>query len=114
MVAWEDGRGGESMNTLKAYYLCCPIWGNKDWVGELFTRDAKPKDFLAQYTSVFNTVEGNTTFCGLPSEATIARWRQDTPEGFRLHSNFHKPSATTNDSQTPSPKPCCFWRCWTP
>lgn len=76
------------MNTLKGYYLGCPVWSNKDWVGELFTRDAKAKDFLKQYTSVFNTVEGNTTFYGLPSEATLARWCQDTPEGFRFALKF--------------------------
>lgn len=76
------------MSTLKSYYLGCPIWSNKDWVGELFTRDAKPKDFLKQYTSVFNTVEGNTTFYGLPAEATIGRWQQETPEGFRFAFKF--------------------------
>ena len=76
------------MNTLKGYYLGCPIWGNKGWVGELFTRDAKPKDFLKQYTTVFNTVEGNTTFYGLPTEATIARGHQDVPDGFRFALKF--------------------------
>jgi uncharacterized protein YecE (DUF72 family) len=91
------------MNTLKGYYLGCPIWGNKDWVGELFTRDAKPKDFLAQYTSVFNTVEGNTTFYGLPSEATIARWRQDTPEGFRFAFKFSQ--AISHDKRLSNAEP---------
>ena len=90
---WAEKSSGFSqsahlMNTLKGYYLGCPIWGNKGWVGELFTRDAKPKDFLKQYTTVFNTVEGNTTFYGLPTEATIARWHQDVPDGFRFALKF--------------------------
>jgi len=53
---------------IERYFLGCPIWSNKDWVGELFAPDAKQKDFLQQYASVFNTVEGNTTFYGLPTE----------------------------------------------
>ena len=75
---------------IKGYYLGCSIWGNKDWVGELFTKDAKTKDFLQQYASVFNTVEGNTTFYGLPSEATVARWREETSEGFRFAFKFSR------------------------
>jgi uncharacterized protein YecE (DUF72 family) len=74
--------------TLQGYYLGCPIWGNKDWVGELFTADARPKDFLPQYASVFNTVEGNTTFYALPAEATTARWQAETPADFRFAFKF--------------------------
>lgn len=74
--------------TLRNYYLGCPIWGQKNWVGELFTRDAKPADFLRQYASVFNTVEGNTTFYGMPTPATVARWSDETPSTFRFCFKF--------------------------
>ncbi len=74
--------------TIERYYLGCPIWGQKNWVGELFTRGAKPGDFLAQYASVFNTVEGNTTFYGMPTEATVARWQEETPPTFRFCFKF--------------------------
>jgi uncharacterized protein YecE (DUF72 family) len=73
---------------LKNYYLGCPIWANKSWVGELFTSDAKPADYLAQYSSVFNTVEGNSTFYGLPSEASVQKWLKATPDGFRFCFKF--------------------------
>ncbi len=73
---------------ISKYFLGCPIWGNKDWVGELFSKDAKSRDFLRQYASVFNTVEGNTTFYGLPSDATINRWNSDTPDEFRFAFKF--------------------------
>jgi uncharacterized protein YecE (DUF72 family) len=74
--------------TIHNYYLGCPIWGQKNWVGELFTRDAKPADFLHQYASVFNTVEGNTTFYGMPTESTVARWCDETPPTFRFCFKF--------------------------
>lgn len=73
---------------LHGYALGCPIWGLKGWVGELFTRDARPADFLRQYSSVFNTVEGNTTFYGVPAPATVARWRDETPPDFRFCFKF--------------------------
>jgi uncharacterized protein YecE (DUF72 family) len=71
-----------------AYYLGCPVWSNRAWVGELFSTDAKAKDFLPQYASVFNTVEGNTTFYGLPKQATVARWRGEAPAGFHFCFKF--------------------------
>lgn len=81
----------------KGYHLGCPIWSNKDWVGELFSIDAKQKDFLTQYASVFNTVEGNTTFYGLPTEKTMARWLAETPKGFKFSLKF--PRAISHDKR---------------
>ncbi len=72
------------------YYLGCPVWSKKQWVGELFTSDAKPADFLRQYASVFNTVEGNTTFYALPKPASVRRWREETPPHFKFCFKFPK------------------------
>ncbi|MCG3121430.1 MAG: hypothetical protein ALAOOOJD_04522 [bacterium] len=72
------------------YYLGCPQWSNKKWVGALFTGDARPTDFLKQYASVFNTVEGNTTFYALPQSTTVKRWREETPAHFRFCFKFPK------------------------
>ncbi len=72
------------------YYLGCPVWSKKQWVGELFAADAKPADFLRQYSSVFNTVEGNTTFYALPKPATVRKWRDATPPHFRFCFKFPK------------------------
>ncbi len=72
------------------YYLGCPVWSNKQWVGELFTPNAKPADFLRQYSSVYNTVEGNTTFYALPKPASVRRWREETPLHFKFCFKFPK------------------------
>jgi uncharacterized protein YecE (DUF72 family) len=76
--------------TLTRYQLGCPIWANKEWTGELYTRKAGPKDFLREYATVFNTVEGNTTFYGLPSTSTVERWKNDTPVDFKFFLKFPK------------------------
>lgn len=73
---------------IQRYSLGCPIWASKDWVGSLYTKEAKPKHYLSQYAQVFNTIEGNHTFYGLPSENSVKRWNQETPDHFRFCFKF--------------------------
>ncbi len=80
---------------IRHYYLGCPMWAHKSWVGEFFTPKAKPGDFLRQYSAVFNTVEGNHTFYGLPNPPTLLRWREETPAEFRF--SFKFPRAITHE-----------------
>jgi uncharacterized protein YecE (DUF72 family) len=77
-------RGGASW----PYSLGLPFWGFAEWVGNFYRPRSKPADFLGQYSSVFGTVEGNTTFYSLPSEETVAKWREATPPGFRFVFKF--------------------------
>ena len=76
------------MALIRPYYLGCPMWSNKAWVGNLFTRGAKPAQFLAQYSRVLSTVEGNTTFYGVPSENTVRNWLAAAQPGFRFCFKF--------------------------
>lgn len=71
-----------------ALYLGCPMWALKSWPGPFFPSGTKPRDFLASYSRRLNTVEGNTTFYALPEPATVARWRDETPPGFRFCLKF--------------------------
>ncbi len=64
------------------------MWGHRHWVGRLFSADADAKDFLAQYSSVFNAVEGNVTFYGLPTVDTVARWNEQVADNFRFCFKF--------------------------
>jgi uncharacterized protein YecE (DUF72 family) len=74
--------------TLARFHLGCPVWSNRDWIGELFAAGAKPGDFLRQYSAVFDTVEGNNCFYGLPKPETVARWREEAAPGFRFCFKF--------------------------
>jgi uncharacterized protein YecE (DUF72 family) len=66
------------------FFIGCPMWGYKEWVGNFFPARTPASDFLRIYSRQLNTVEGNTIFYSLPSAETIARWRQETPPTFRI------------------------------
>lgn len=68
--------------------LGCPVWACAAWRDSLFTRRAARDDYLPQYASVFDAVEGNSTFYGLPTEATVARWHEQVPRHFRFCFKF--------------------------
>jgi uncharacterized protein YecE (DUF72 family) len=70
------------------YYLGCPVWACERWKGSLFTRQAPREKWLEQYSSVFNAVEGNSTFYGLPSLETVRRWATTAQLGFRFVLKF--------------------------
>lgn len=70
------------------YSLGCPIWSNPKWVGRLFARKSKQSDWLRQYSQVFSTVEGNSTFYGLPQPETVQKWAEQTHEGFTFSLKF--------------------------
>lgn len=76
--------------SITKYHIGCAVWSLKEWVGNFFTDDAKQGDFLSQYASVFNAVEGNTTFYHIPQEKTIKSWGQRTPDGFKFCFKFHR------------------------
>lgn len=72
------------------YHLGCTAWSLNDWVGQFYTDDAKQEQFLAQYASVFNSVEGNTTFYNTPNAKTIENWGRRTPDGFKFCFKFNR------------------------
>lgn len=69
------------------YHLGCPVWACPDWVGSLFSTRDRTK-WLEQYSKVFSTVEGNSTFYGLPSRETVERWARTTAKGFQFCLKF--------------------------
>jgi uncharacterized protein YecE (DUF72 family) len=66
------------------FFIGCPMWAYKEWVGNLFPTHTPQSDFLRLYSRQFNTVEGNTTFYASPSIETMQRWCQETPASFRF------------------------------
>jgi uncharacterized protein YecE (DUF72 family) len=70
------------------YFLGCPAWACPEWVGQLFPRGTKRAEFLRHYSLLFNTVEGNTTFYGMPTLDTVRRWADEAMPGFRFALKF--------------------------
>lgn len=73
----------------------CPMWANRDWVGRYLPSDTPAGRELEPYSQVCNSVEGNTTFYATPDAASVARWRDSTPEDFRFA--FKLPREVTHD-----------------
>ena len=69
-------------------YVGSTRWGNKNWVGKLYPKGTKEKDFLAQYVRQFNCIELNTLFYSLQSKEIIARWASLTDGHFRFCPKF--------------------------
>lgn len=76
------------------YHLGCPVWACPEWVGSLFSTKDRKK-WLGEYSSVFSTVEGNSTFYGLPARETVQRWAESSCDGFRFCLKF--PKAISHD-----------------
>ncbi len=66
------------------FYIGCPVWSFKGWVGNFYPPDTKPKDFLREYSRRVTTIEGNTTFYAVPAPKTIESWVTETPDAFRF------------------------------
>jgi len=61
-----------------------PMWYLPEWRGGLLSPDSASTTALKDYSQVFDSVEGNTTFYGLPDAARLAHWWQQVPESFRF------------------------------
>jgi uncharacterized protein YecE (DUF72 family) len=66
------------------FYVGCPIWSWKGWVGNFYPEGTKPSEFLGEYARRLTTVEGNTTFYAVPSQKTLEGWAENMPVTFRF------------------------------
>jgi uncharacterized protein YecE (DUF72 family) len=65
-------------------YLGCTGWNMKDWVGAVYPKGTKTKDFLKAYSQQFNTIELNTTHYRIPSLEIIHKWYNESKPDFRF------------------------------
>ena len=67
---------------MKAVHIGCSGWQYKDWRGRLYPQREPQRRWLELYAERFGTVEVNATFYRLPRRDAVARWAEQTPEGF--------------------------------
>ena len=65
-------------------------WSYSFWVGKLYLKGAKPKDYLYQYSRKFNSVEVDSTFYRIPSKATVEEWKSSVPNTFKFAVKMHQ------------------------
>ena len=56
----------------------------KDWLGAFYPATARQNEMLAYYARCFPAVEIDSSFYGVPSQATVARMNASTPAAFRF------------------------------
>ncbi len=72
------------------YYLGCPVWSHKEWIGPVFPKGTSTQGLLRPYSKFFNTVEGGSLFYALPPMATVERWMAEAGPEFRFAMKFPK------------------------
>jgi uncharacterized protein YecE (DUF72 family) len=60
----------------------CSGWQYKDWRGVVYPKDLPARRWFEHYTTLFDTVELNSTFYRLPKDSTVEAWRAAAPPGF--------------------------------
>ncbi len=66
------------------WYVGTMGFGYKPWKGVLYPADLPDRQQLSYYAGLFNGLEMDSTFYGIPSSQVVERWRQLTPAGFKI------------------------------
>jgi uncharacterized protein YecE (DUF72 family) len=68
---------------VKSVRIGCSGWNYSHWRERVYPKGCPPARWLRYYAAeLFDTVEINTTFYRLPKRDAVARWVEQTPEGF--------------------------------
>lgn len=59
-------------------------WSYPDWRGPFYAWGTPDARLLAEYATVFDAIELDTTFYASPRETTLAQWKDQTPSGFQF------------------------------
>lgn len=59
-------------------------WSFEEWRGTFYPPDLPAERWLEFYSHYFPAVEVDSTFYAAPSESTVRRWVESTPETFRF------------------------------
>jgi uncharacterized protein YecE (DUF72 family) len=54
------------------------------WKGIFYPEDVRPNQMLEAYATKLNSVEVNSSFYHMPTQATTTKWANSTPEDFRF------------------------------
>ncbi|PWB56172.1 MAG: hypothetical protein C3F06_01385 [Candidatus Methanoperedenaceae archaeon] len=61
-------------------------WSYDFWRGNFYPEDSK--NLLTEYAKNFDTVEIDNTFYRIPSQDTVKKWREETPDEFIFTAKF--------------------------
>jgi uncharacterized protein YecE (DUF72 family) len=67
---------------LRPVHIGCSGWNYAHWRGRVYPKGLPTSRWLEHYATLFDTVEVNSTFYRLPRRDAVARWVDQTPDGF--------------------------------
>ena len=70
------------------FHIGCAKWGRKDWIGKLYPKGTKEKDFLHYYATQFNSIEFNGFFYNIHSREQVEKWVAAVPNDFLFCPKF--------------------------
>ena len=68
----------------------------KQWIGPVYPAGMPSRNFLSHYSTIFDTVEIDSTFYGPPRPESVLGWRHATPDSFTFC--LKTPKAITHES----------------
>jgi len=71
-----------SENAVSPVRIGCSGWNYAHWREVVYPKGLPAARWLEHYATLFDTVEVNNTFYRLPKRDSVARWVEQTPEGF--------------------------------
>ena len=83
-----DNMRFHSNDRLTKIYVGCAKWGRKEWVGMIYPRGTKDKDYLTQYQQHFDCVEMNATHYRVFTKQTIEKWANAVGKEFKFCPKF--------------------------
>jgi uncharacterized protein YecE (DUF72 family) len=69
-------------------FVGCAKWARKDWVGKIYPRGVKDKEFLGLYAKQFNSIEFNAIYYNLPSHEQVRSWKSKVGKDFLFCPKF--------------------------
>ena len=57
-------------------------WNYKDWAGPFYPPTVKATEMLSFYSTVFASVEVDSSYYGIPKVTTVESWRQKSADNF--------------------------------
>ena len=63
-------------------------WSYPFWAENFYPKGVSSSSYLTEYSKHFDTVEIDSTFYRIPSEATFQKWKGQTPDGFLFSAKF--------------------------
>lgn len=78
-------------------------FSSRDWVGPFYPEGTAPGDYIKYYSSVFDTVEVDSTYYRIPSRQMIKNWTEKTPDNFLFSAKFPKSVVHGGKNAKPDP-----------